>query len=62
MVRIDYYLKGCMVEQKCKNNITGRTNLFYAPKYFRKGQRERKGEQKGGGKDNLTRQGQLFYG
>jgi len=20
MVRIDYYLKGCMVEQKCKNN------------------------------------------
>ena len=23
MVRIDYYLKGCMVEQKCKNNITG---------------------------------------
>ena len=25
MVRIDYYLKGCMVEQKCKNNIAGRT-------------------------------------
>jgi hypothetical protein len=24
MVRIDYYLKGCMVEQKCKNNISGR--------------------------------------
>jgi hypothetical protein len=23
MVRIDYYLKGCMVEQKCKNNISG---------------------------------------
>jgi len=20
---IDYHLKGCMVEQKCKNNITG---------------------------------------
>jgi hypothetical protein len=24
MVRIDYCLKGCMVEQKCKNNISGR--------------------------------------
>jgi len=22
MVRIDYYLNGCMVEQNCKNNIT----------------------------------------
>jgi len=24
MVRIDYYMKGCMVEQKCKNKISGR--------------------------------------
>jgi len=30
------------VGQKCKNNITGRTNLFYLPKYFRRGKGERK--------------------
>jgi hypothetical protein len=31
-----------MVVQKCKNNITGRTNLFHLLKYFRKGKGERK--------------------
>jgi hypothetical protein len=27
MVRIDYYLKGCMVEQKCKNNKEGTNEI-----------------------------------
>jgi hypothetical protein len=40
----------------------GRTNLFYLPKYFKKGEGERKAEQKRGEKDNLTRHVQLFYG
>jgi hypothetical protein len=26
---IDFHLEGCIVEQKCKINISGRTNLFY---------------------------------
>jgi len=34
---IYFHLKGCMVGQKCKNNISGRTKLFYMPKYFRRG-------------------------
>ena len=35
---------------------------IYLPKYFRKGEGERKAEQKRGEKDNLTRHVQLFYG
>jgi len=31
MVRIDYYLKGCMVEQKRKNNITEGANFLDIP-------------------------------
>jgi hypothetical protein len=39
----DCHLKGCMVEQKCKNNISGRSPrkmgcglhlLMFTPKYF----------------------------
>jgi hypothetical protein len=35
-----------MLEQKWKNNISGRTNLSYLPQYFRKVKRESKAEQK----------------
>jgi hypothetical protein len=58
---INYGLKSALLGQNDLLPITARTNLFYLPKYFRKGERERKGgTKKGGGKDNLTRQGQLF--
>jgi len=46
-----------MVGLKCKNNIAGRTKLFYMLKYFRRG--GVRWNKTGGGKSNLTRQGQL---
>jgi hypothetical protein len=35
-------LKYCISEGDSKITTSGRTNLFYLPKYFRKGEREKK--------------------
>jgi len=56
----NYKLKSAQLDQSFLLLLLGRTNLFYLPKYFRKGRKG--GTEKGGGKDNLTRLGQLSYG
>jgi hypothetical protein len=57
---MEYWLKYTSSYKICKLFSTGKTNLFYLPKYFRKVKRERKAEQKRGRKRQFNSTGPSF--